>query len=133
MLKKMDRTIFINRIIEPILFANQLIEFVLNKHDLVEITLYGKILSVDKKAMKGTYKTAFIRKLIFKNYNFKFDLTKYRNMQHVIEKYFCQDWGLIFKENQKGLFSFKMNVFYIDCIDQDMNSLKELFSSFIKK
>jgi len=130
----MNRTIFINRIIEPIVFANQLIEFVLDKHDLIEITLYGKILSADKKAMKGTYNTSFIRKLIFKNYNFKLDLTEYRKIQHVIEKYFCQDWGLIFKDNQKGLFSFKMNVFSIDCADQeDLNRLKELFGSFIKK
>lgn len=129
----MNQTIFINRIIEPILFANQLIEFLLAKHDLIEITIYGKILSLDKKTLKGTYKTSFIKNLIFKIYNFKVDLSEYRKIQHVIGKYFYHDWGLILKDNQKGFFSYKMKVFLIDCVDQeDLNRLKKLFDSFMK-
>lgn len=130
----MNRTIFINKIIEPILFANQLIEFALNKHNLVEITLFGKIFSADKIALKETLRLPSIRNLKFKNYCFKLDMAKYRNISQIIEKYFCQDWGLIFKKNQTGLFSYKMKVISIDCNDiEDLNGLKELFVHLKRK
>ena len=129
----MSRTIFINRILEPIIFSNQLIEFLFDRNDKIEITLYGKIESEDKKALKGIYNTSFIRKKVFKNYNFNLDLNRYKNIKNRLEKYFVQDWGILINENYKGLFSFKMDTFNIDCVDEnDSDEKKQFFDSLIK-
>ena len=128
----MNRALFINRILEPVIFVTQLIEFLFDKNNKIEITLFGKMESEDKKALKGIYKTSFIRKIIFKNYNFSLDLNRYRNIKNRLKKYFGQDWGIFLNENHKGLFSFKMNVFNIDCVDEnDTDEKKQFFDSLI--
>ncbi|MCD4696270.1 MAG: hypothetical protein K8S16_08500 [Bacteroidales bacterium] len=129
----MNRMISINRINKPTLFGNQLIEFLFEKINEIEITLYGKLEQEDKKVLKKFYKTSIIRELIFKIYNFKLDFKIYKDIQGRLEKYFMQDWGIFIHETNKGLFSFKMNNFFIDCTDKyDKKSKMQFFDSLIK-
>ncbi len=129
----MNRSIFIDKIIEPVLFGNQILEYLFEENDKIELTLYSKLELVDKKFLKPYYRISFIRKFIFKNYNFFLDLNGYKNIESKIEKYFKQDWGIIINENQKGFFSFNMNVFYIDFTDEkDKENKIQFFVALIK-
>ena len=133
MAKKMNSSIFINKILKPELFANQIIEFLFDNNEIIEINLLGKINSEDKKVLKGINKTSFFRKLIFRDYNFKLGFIEFKSLQDILNNYFQQDWGLIINENQKGYFSYTMNVFYIDCLnEEDKKNKLHLFDSFIE-
>jgi hypothetical protein len=133
MAKKMNRVIFINRILEPILFANQLIEFLFDRNYKIEITLYGKIEPEDKKALMENCKSSLVSKIFFSSYNLELDIDEFRKIKCRLEKYFVKDWGLIVNENQKGFFSFQMNIFNIDCVDErDKEEKKRFLDSLIK-
>ena len=129
----MNQVIFINTIIEPIHFGNRLLEFLFSKYKEIEITVYGKIDSVDKKSLDKINKTSFLGKVIFQHYKFSLDIHGFNNIKNKIEKYFNQDWGLFINENHKGLFSYKMNVFNIDCIDaNDKKEKIQFFQSLVE-
>jgi len=108
-----DTTIFIDKILEPTAFANQLIEFLFDKNNKIEITIYSKLQKEDKKH------------ILLNDYSFILDLNEYRNIKNILEKYFKKNWGFIINDKHKGLFSFKMETFSIDCVDENDKAEKE--------